>query len=96
MLYNISYVDDPVEFFQAVNIITNGFFGPGIVLAFGLVMFLALKNWPTERAIAVSCLTSSVLCFFFFLISLTSMDNVLVASIASIASIFILNQNDNI
>lgn len=92
MLYNSTLysVQNPIAFFKAVDTITNGMFGSGLVMTFGIVIFLALKNYSTERAFATSALLTSILSFLLFTVNLCKIDVVMFASILAILSIFAL------
>lgn len=91
MLYELpATLSDPVVWLQWTNQITGYWFGPGIVLAFFLIMFIAFKSFTTDRAFAASSLLATILCFLFFLLGLTSVPHLFLASVSTMFSLFLL------
>ena len=91
-LYSIPNMTSIADLFHFANTVTSYYFGAGIVLGFFVVMFLAMKNYETEKAYATSALSAAILCFLLMLppLSLTSMAQLMIASINAIVSLAVL------
>jgi heme A synthase len=94
MLYELpATMGDPVAWLQWINLITGYWFGPGVIMAFFVIMFLAFKRYSTETAFATSSVISAVLCFLFMLLGLCSVPHLVLASLAALSSLFFLKSS---
>jgi len=87
MYYAIPNVTDPIGYLQYVNQITGYYFGPAVVAAFFVMMFISMKMFSTEKAFAAASFLSAVFCFLMYLIGLTTISHVFVASLAVMVSV---------
>lgn len=94
MYYNLTTIGSPIDFLIYANNLTGYLFGPFIVIGFFVVTLVSMKNFETEKAFAVSSFLSSVLCFLLLLIGLTSIQHVMLTSIAFICSLFFLQHGE--
>lgn len=83
-----------VGLLQYSNIVTNYYFGPGVVLAFFVVMFLAMKSFEAEKAFAGSSFLTFVFCFLFYLVDLTTVSHVFLTALAVMLSIIGLKMSE--
>lgn len=83
-------VTTPVDMFQYSNTLTNDLFGPFILLGLWLILFLAMKNYPTPRAFASASFTTAIASYFMFIINLVPVGAILLTTIMTITSIFLL------
>lgn len=79
-----------VGLLKYANLVTGDYFGPAVVLAFFVVMFLAMKSFEAEKAFAASSFLSTLLCFFFYLAGLTTISHVFLSAIAVMVSMLAL------
>jgi len=91
MYYPLVNITDPLVFLTYTNTLTGGMMGPAIVGAFFIVMLISMKRYEAEKAFAAASFLSAMLCFLFFLINLTAVHHLMLASIAVIISVFALN-----
>jgi hypothetical protein len=94
MYYNLTTITTPVDLLLYINSITHYLFGPLVVLGFFVITLVSMKNFETEKSFAASTFLTALLCFFFFIIGLTSMQHVMLASIAFISSLFFLKYGE--
>lgn len=88
--YPLENISNPLQFLLYVNKLVNYMFGPAIVGAFFVIMFLSMKRYESEKAFASASFLSAILCYLFFLIGLTSVEHVMITGIAVIVSVFAL------
>jgi hypothetical protein len=93
MYYAFENITNPVQFMLYSNKVTGYNMGAAIVAAFFVIMFISMKRFETEKAFAASAFLTTLLCFLFFLIGLTSVNHLFLCSIAVLASIFLLNKS---
>ena len=93
MYYELGNITSFPGLLEEVNVLTGFYFGPLVVASFFLVMFLSMKNYEAEKAFAAASFLTTILCFLFFLINLTTVSHLMVTSIMTLVSLFILNRD---
>lgn len=95
MYYNMTNltVSNPVEFFQWINVLTGHLFGPGVAAAFFLIVFIAMKNYPTEKAFLSASFLTSVFSFFLLILDLVDVQVVMIPTVAMVVGLFFLNRS---
>jgi hypothetical protein len=99
MYYNITSVSDPVEWFQLVNTLTNGLFGPAMVGAFFIILFLSLtksnqgRNEP-EKNLTVSLMLAMFLSFFLLAIGMVEVQVVMITTVGFLFSVFLVKKSE--
>jgi hypothetical protein len=54
-------IDSPISIMQYANSVTDGLFISGLILGFGIVLFISMKNYPTKQAAAAAGITTALL-----------------------------------
>ena len=94
MYYELGNITSFSGLLTSVNVMTDFYFGPVIVAAFFLVMFISMKNYEAPKAFAASSFLTTILCFMFWLLGLTSINHLMITSISTMVSLFILEKGE--
>lgn len=90
-----SNVTGIVDVFSYGNTVTGGLFGIALLLIVFVVSFVALKVYPTEKAMAASSFTTALTSYMLSAVSLVPNYAVLITTIMVIASVFLLWKGDS-
>lgn len=83
-------ISSTVELIQYSNTVTNDLFGTMIILAIGIIAFMALGTFPKERAAAAASTLALVTSIMFRQISLVGDLAVIVSFVAMLVSFYVL------
>lgn len=72
---------------QYDNVVTEGWFGAGLVLVIFIVAFLSLKTYATHKALAAATVLTMIIAIIFFIIGLVSTQILLATIILMIVSV---------
>jgi hypothetical protein len=89
-LYNTPNATSIVDLFSYGNYVTNNVFGLFILVSVFLVMFLAMKQYPTEKAFASSSFTTALVSYMLSILGLVPSYAVLITTLMVITSVFML------
>lgn len=88
--YPMPTATDFLGLFKYANTVTGNIFGLWMVFAFYFIVFISLKNYPTEKAFASANFTTAVFSYFLSVVGLIPLYVVLIPTVLSVVSLFIL------
>jgi hypothetical protein len=87
------YPSNVTSFFgmiQYVNDISEGWFGGLLLATLFFITFIAMKNYPTERALAVACFVTLLSSFFLWMLQMIAQTwFILIAIACGLALLFL-------
>lgn len=83
-------VTTPVDMLQYTNSLTEDLFGAFILVGLWMVIFLAQKDYPTEKAFTSASFTTAIASYFLLIMDLVPVTVVLIATILTVVSVFFL------
>lgn len=71
-LTNVTNANNTLQLTQAVDEMSGGWLGIGIMITISIILFISLKDYPMKPALAATCFISTILALLLRLIGMLS------------------------